>query len=145
MMRRLWAMGLAVALMAGCRDQTAGVVESGQDIYTARCAMCHGADRAGLKPWYPALAHSEWVDGPPERFSAIVLYGVQGKMGKYDAVMPGWGTVLQDPEIAAVMTWLRAADGKGPVTAVEVNHVRIETKGRNTFWTADDLRNLSIQ
>jgi mono/diheme cytochrome c family protein len=145
-MRRLSGAVILTALMAGCGpQQPAGVAESGQDVYNQRCAMCHGANRAGIAPWYPSLAGSEWVDGPPERLAAIVLNGLQGRSGKYDAVMPGWGGVMQDPEIASVMTWLRAADGKSAVTAVEVNHVRVVTAARGTFWTVDDLRTTPIR
>jgi mono/diheme cytochrome c family protein len=79
------------------------------------------------------------------RLAAIILDGIQGRVGNYQAVMPGWGPILQDAEIAAVMTWLRGGDGKGPVTAVEVSHARIETVGRNTFWTVEDLRNLQLR
>jgi len=136
---------MAVTLMAGCRQPAAGVAETGQDIYTQRCAMCHQVNRGGLPPWYPPLEHSEWVDGPPERLAAIVLDGLQGQAGKYNAVMPGWGGVMNDAEIASVMTWLRAADGKSAVTAVEVNHVRLVTATRNSFWTVDDLRNTPIK
>lgn len=93
---------------------------------------------------YPRLTGSEWVDGPPERLAAIILDGMQGRVGNFEAVMPGWGTVLRDTEIAAVMTWLRKGEGKGPVTAVEVNQARVQTAARNTFWTAEDLSHLRI-
>ncbi len=123
-----------------------GVMEdSGQAIYLARCAVCHGENGEGRAGTYPPLAGSEWVDGPPERLAALILDGFEGRVGNYQAVMPGWGGVLQDTEIAAVMTWLRQRAGKGPVTAVEVNHARVETNGRNTFWTAEDLRNLQVR
>jgi mono/diheme cytochrome c family protein len=94
---------------------------------------------------YPPLSKSQLVDGPPDRFAAVILNGLQGRIGNYDAVMPGWGAILRDPEIAAVMTWLRTADGKSPVTAVDINHTRIETSARNTFWTAQDLQSLHGQ
>jgi mono/diheme cytochrome c family protein len=136
------ALLLAVAFLSACRQQTSGVSESGKDIYMARCAVCHGDNGQGRPGMYPALAHSPFVDGPPERFAAIILDGLQGRVGNYDAVMPGWGAILRDTEIAAVMTWLRASDGKPPVTAVDINHTRVETNGRNTFWTAQDLQSL---
>jgi mono/diheme cytochrome c family protein len=149
-MRRLrrgiaWML-LGAGALGGCRQQKTEVMEdSGQQIYMARCAVCHGENREGRAGMYPALAGSEWVDGSPEPLAAIILDGIQGRVGNYQAVMPGWGPLLQDAEIAAVMTWLRKGDGKGPVTAVEVNHARIETAGRNTFWTAGDLRNLQVK
>jgi mono/diheme cytochrome c family protein len=139
-------MVLAAALLGGCRQQKMEVMEdSGQATYLARCAVCHGENREGRAGMYPALAGSEWVDGQPERLAAIILDGIQGRVGNYEAVMPGWGPILGDAEIAAVMTWLRREDGKGPVTAVEVNHARVETAGRNTFWTADELRDLRLK
>jgi mono/diheme cytochrome c family protein len=137
---------LGVGLLAGCRQEKMGVMQdSGQQIYLARCAVCHGENREGRAGMYPALAGSQWVDGPPERLAALILDGIQGRVGNYEAVMPGWGPILQDAEIAAVMTWLRQGDGKGPVTAVEVNHARVETAARNTFWTAGDLRSLQLR
>jgi mono/diheme cytochrome c family protein len=139
-------MALAAALLGGCRERKMeATVDSGHDIYMARCAVCHGVTGEGAGGMYPPLAGSQWVDGPPDRLAAILLEGVQGRVGNYQVVMPGWGSVLQDTEIAAVMTWLRERDGKGPVTAVDVNHVRVETAGRNTFWTPEDLRSLPIR
>ena len=146
MTARLAWMALGAALLAGCRQESAGVAEdSGHDIYMTRCAVCHGENGEGRPPYYPAVAGSQWVDGPPDRLAAIILDGLTGRVGNYDAVMPGWGAVMQDTEIAAVMTWIRKGDGKRPVTAVDVNHVRVETAARNTFWTAEDLRNMPMK
>ena len=94
---------------------------------------------------YPPLAGSEWVSGSSERLAAVIRDGLKGPSGKFNGLMPGWRGVLPDTDIAAVMTWLRQADGKPPVTAVEVSQVRLETRGRNTFWTVGDLQNLRIR
>jgi len=136
-------MALAAALLAGCRRQAEVIPDTGHMVFMARCALCHGENTKGRPGLYPPLEGAEWVNGPPERLAAIILDGVQGPLGNYNGVMPGWRGVLHDTEIAAVITWLR--QGKAPVTAVEVNHVRIETEGRNTFWTAADLQNLRIR
>ncbi len=131
---------MAVAL-GGCREQPAGVkVESGEAIYMARCAVCHGESGEGKPGVYPPVAGSQWVSGPPERLAAILLDGMQGQSGGYNGVMPGWHGVMTETEIASVMTWLR----KAPVSAVQVNHVYLGTEGRNTFWTPEDLRNLRV-
>jgi len=142
MMARLGWLVLAAALLGGCRQQQQAEVmpDSGHMIYMARCAVCHGENGEGRPGLYPPLAGSEWVNGPPERLAAIILDGLQGPVGNYNGVMPGWRGFLQDAEIAAVMSWLR----KAPVTAVEVHHVRLETDARSSFWTADDLRVLRI-
>ena len=146
MTARLGGMALAVALLGGCRQQQAEVKpDSGHEIYMARCAVCHGQNGEGRPGMYPPLVGSEWVNGPPERLAAIILDGMQGPVGHYNAVMPGWRGVLRDAEIAAVMTWLRQAEGKTPVTAAEVIHVHVETEGRNTFWTVNDLENLQMR
>jgi len=143
MMRRCLCMLLAVVVLAGCRQESVGVAQnSGQQIYMARCAVCHGENREGRPGMYPPLAGSQLVDGPPDRITAIVLDGLQGRVGDYNAVMPGWGSTLRDTDIASVITWLRQRDGKTPVTAVDVNHTRVTTTGRNTFWTMEDLQNL---
>jgi len=126
------------ALLSACRQPAAEVhMDSGQAVFLAHCSGCHGEQAEGRPGLYPPLAEAEFVKGPPERLAALILDGIQGPLGGYNGPMPAWRGVLQDAEIAAVMTWLR----KAPVTAVEVNHVRLETAMRNTFWTAPDLRN----
>ncbi len=138
---RLAWMPLAALLLAGCQPRQAEVApDSGQMVYMARCAVCHGEQGEGRAGLYPPLAGSAWVNGPPERLAAIILDGLQGPLDNYNGVMPGWRGYLQDAEIAAVMTWLR----KAPVSPVEVNHVRLETNARNAFWTEGDLRSLRV-
>ncbi len=146
MNRRLALILLGAVLFAGCGQRKPEVTQdSGQAIYLARCAVCHGEKGEGKPGCYPPLTGSEWVIGPPERLAAIILDGVRGRIGDQVAVMPGWSAVLRDSEIAAVMTWLRKKEGKSLVTAVEAHHTRIRTAGRNTFWTAEDLRSLNLR
>jgi mono/diheme cytochrome c family protein len=134
---------LAALLFSACHQEKPEILEnSGQQIYLARCAVCHGETGQGRPGMYPPLAGSQYVDGPPQRLAAIILDGLQGRVGSYNAVMPGWGTILNDAEIAAVMTWLRKTDAKPPVAPVDVSHTRITTAAHNTFWTAEDLHNL---
>jgi len=146
MTARLGWTALAVALLAGCgQRQPEAKPLSGRELYTAQCALCHNRNGEGIPGMYPPLAGSDWVSGPPQRLASIILDGMRGPCGKFNGVMPGWRGVLPDAQIAALMTWLRQAAGKPPVTAVEVNHVRIETDGRNTFWTVGDLQNLPVR
>jgi len=137
--------GLALAL-AGCgQQQEDAQVQTGHEIFLERCALCHNVNAQGIPGKYPPLIGSDWVNGPPERLAAIILDGVRGPLGNLNGLMPGWRSVLPDTQIAAVMNWLKEGTGKPAVTAVEVNHVRLETGGRNTFWTVGDLRNLRVR
>ena len=59
-------------------------------------------------------------------------------------MMPPWGGVLKDPEIAAVLTYVRSTWGnKGaPITATKVAAIRAATSSRTTPWTAAELANV---
>jgi mono/diheme cytochrome c family protein len=136
---------IALALPGGCRQaQVETKIDAGHEIYIERCAVCHQPNAQGVPGLYPPLAGTEWLSGPPERLEAVILDGMQGPSGNFKAVMPGWRGVLSDAEIAALATWLRKTAAMPPVTPVEVNHVRAETAGRGTFWTAGDLQALRI-
>jgi cytochrome c oxidase subunit 2 len=91
----------------------ADLVQRGEKIYTATCAVCHGAKGEGneaLKA--PALAGSKIVAGPPSDQLAIVLYGKQG------TAMQPFGGQLSDTDIAAVVTYTRNAWGSKPAVAL---------------------------
>ncbi|HEX4085761.1 MAG TPA: cytochrome c [Chthoniobacteraceae bacterium] len=143
-MKRLLAWAVpGLALLCGCRQELPAKLQTGEDLYMANCAVCHNTRGEGLM-MYPALAHSQWVDGPPERLAAIILDGMQrGSDSDVAGVMPSWKT-LSDVQIAAVMSYLRQRDGKPPASSVEVSRVRLETQARNSYWTAGDLRTLKI-
>lgn len=146
-MRACTAAALALGMMAGCRREAqVPAAHDGGAIYAERCAICHGAQEEG-RDGYPRVTGSEWVKGPPEQLAAIILDGMQGPPGAQHGggVMPGWGRVLDDAEIARLMTWLRGREGLGGVGPVEVKAARIETAGRNSFWTAEELRGLGPQ
>jgi mono/diheme cytochrome c family protein len=135
-------MGLSASL-AACRQGNAPVAEmSGKDIYTSRCAVCHGVDRAGVSGFTAALTGSKWVDGSPTRFAAILLDGIQVQKGSATATMPAWSPTLTDTQIAAVMTWLRQQDNKPAIDAAAVGHARTVITGHNTFWTFQDLESV---
>jgi mono/diheme cytochrome c family protein len=56
-------------------------------------------------------------------------------------MMPPWGGVLKDPELAAVLTYVRSAWGNkaAPVTPATVAAIRAATASRTTPWTAAEL------
>ncbi len=88
------------------------LVAEGKGVYEKNCAVCHQITGAGLPPAFPALTGSKVATGP--------IFGADGKYlkdGHLDRVlngirvMPGWKALLNDTEIAAVITYERNALG----------------------------------
>lgn len=88
------------------------LVANGKAVYEKNCAVCHQVTGAGLPPAFPALTGSKVIAAP--------LFDADGKLhkdGHLDrvlngkGVMPAWKAVLNDVEIAAVVTYERNALG----------------------------------
>src|SRR6478736_9413605 len=120
----------------------------GKVVYSTTCAACHQATGEGVEGTYPPLANSEIVNGDENKVIRIVLNGLTGPVEvageTYSGMMPPWGGVLKDPEIAAVLTYVRSTWGnKGaPITASKVAAIRAATSSRTTPWTAAELANV---
>jgi mono/diheme cytochrome c family protein len=120
----------------------------GKQVYSTTCAACHQATGLGVEGTYPPLAGSEIVEGDEGKVVRIVLHGLTGPVEvageTYSGAMPPWGGVLKDPEIAAVVTYVRGAWGNhaAPVTAAKVASIRASTAARKTPWTAPELAQL---
>jgi mono/diheme cytochrome c family protein/glucose/arabinose dehydrogenase len=122
---------------------------AGQKIYfrDGLCATCHQPNGAGLDPAFPTLQKTPWVNGDPDRLIKLVLHGLTGPLEvggkKYDGQVPmtPFGGMLQDDEIAAVLTFVRNHFGNQaePVTTQQVKAVRTATAGRTLFYTVDEL------
>ncbi len=103
---------------------------SGAKLYEQHCVACHGGDGRGKPPAYPALAGNRALTMRqavnPIR---IVLHGgfapgTAGNPRPYG--MPAFGPLLNDEEVAALVSYLRASWGnRAPaVSALEVNRYR---------------------
>ncbi len=79
------------------------LVANGKTVYEKNCAVCHQASGAGLPPAFPALTGSAVATGPIETHLDRVLNG--------KGVMPAWKAMLNDVEIASVITYERNALG----------------------------------
>jgi mono/diheme cytochrome c family protein len=102
----------------------------GQTVYAAHCATCHGPDGRGMPPQYPPLAGNPSI----QMQSAVnpvrmVLNGgfppgTQGNPKPYG--MPPFAQGLSDDEVAAVVTYIRAAWGNhgAAVSPGEANALR---------------------
>ncbi|MCX7628494.1 MAG: cytochrome c oxidase subunit II [Methylophilaceae bacterium] len=84
----------------------------GKEVYEKNCSVCHQVDGKGVPPAFPPLAGSKIVNGPN--------FDAEGKLIKDShldrvfngfRVMPAWKGVLNDVEIAAVVTYERNAFG----------------------------------
>lgn len=120
-------------------------VLAGQSVFTSRCQACHQQNGLGVPGVFPPIIGSETVVGPPEIPILIVLHGLQGPITvrgvAYNGAMPGWGAALSDPEIAAVITYIRQWESNQapPVTPELVARLREATEERQTPWTIDEL------
>jgi mono/diheme cytochrome c family protein len=105
-------------------------MELGRKVYAAQCAVCHGGEGAGQPPAYPPLKGNQSITmRSPVNSIRMVLNGGYAP-GTYKNPrpygMPPFNHVLNDDEVAAVVTYIRLAWGNNgtPVTAAEANELR---------------------
>ncbi|OUM01395.1 c-type cytochrome [Variovorax sp. JS1663] len=90
-------------------------VRRGEKIYAQECAWCHGERGEGVAEVFPALAGNRAVGlANPANLIQMVRRGgyppaTEGNPRPYG--MPPFGHVLDDEEIAAVLTYIRASWG----------------------------------
>lgn len=128
----------------GSRDRFASLApaaqeryESGREIYTAQCAVCHGQEGEGEEGVAVPLVGSSWVNEGHYNLIRILLQGKEGELG----LMPPQRN-LSDEEIAEVLTYVRNAWGNAayPVTPGQAADLRVETAAREQPWTDAELR-----
>ena len=107
-----------------------GVMELGRGIYAKQCAVCHGAEGKGLPPHFPPLAGNQSITmASPVNPIRMVLnggYPPGTKKNPRPYGMPPYSHLLNDKEVAAVVTYIRVAWGNNgtPVTPAEANELR---------------------
>ena len=88
--------------------------DPGAAIYAAACATCHESTRP-LPYGGVDLARSTAVSASdPRNLANIVLAGVQPVIGERSPIMPGFSNSMDDGQIAALLTYLRARFGRAP-------------------------------
>jgi mono/diheme cytochrome c family protein len=123
----------------------------GKSIYAkdGYCATCHQVDGKGIKSaGFPPLKGTQWVLGDEKRLIKITLNGIMGKMevmGKsYSGKVPmmAFGSLLNDREIAGVLTYVRNSFGnKAAVISPEkVKQVREDTKDKKGYYLVVELK-----
>jgi mono/diheme cytochrome c family protein len=120
------------ALVAGCdpapphagvrlASDDAGVLATGQAVYTKHCAACHGArlegqprwrerDAGGRLPAPPHDASGHTWHHPDQVLFDITKHGVAkaANLQGYESSMPAYEGVLSDAEIVAALAWIRS-------------------------------------
>lgn len=122
---------------------------AGHRIYfrDAHCATCHQPDGKGLDPAFPPLASSPWVKGDADRLIKLTLHGLMGPLEingkKYEGQVPmtPFAGLLNDEEVAAVLTYVRNHFGNKapPVSADRVREIREATREQKMFYRTEDL------
>lgn len=98
---------LVAAFLLLSRAATPQAVDPGQQVFSSRCAACHGLDGRGGEH-APNIATDPVVQRMTDReLTGIVRYGIQGKG------MPGFQSSLQTEQIGAVVKYLRVMAGNG--------------------------------
>lgn len=120
------------AIVENEMQKTNAIIDGGV-IYESKCVACHQANGAGVSNVFPPLAGSEWVLGDSKILAHILLHGLQGEItvkgDTYNSMMPAFGEILSDAEIAAVLTHIRSQwkNDASAVTADIVKKTRAES------------------
>jgi mono/diheme cytochrome c family protein len=106
------------------------VMETGRKIYAQQCAVCHGDEGAGFPPEMPPLAGNQSITmSSPVNPIRMVLnggYAPGTRKNPRPHGMPPFSHILNDQEVAAVVTYIRVAwNNTGtPVTPAQANELR---------------------
>ena len=101
------------------------LIANGKGVYEKNCAVCHQVTGAGLPPAFPALTGSKIATSP--------IFGADGKYLKDSHldrvlngknVMPSWKALLNDTEIASVITYERNALGNSVGDVLQPSQVK---------------------
>jgi mono/diheme cytochrome c family protein len=105
-------------------------MELGRTTYAKQCAVCHGEEGKGQPPAFPPLAGNQSITmHSPVNSIRMVLNGGYAPGTHKNARpygMPPFTHILDDDQVAAVVTYIRVAWGNSgtPVTPAEANDLR---------------------
>lgn len=81
----------------------AASAQTGESLFGDNCSACHQVNGQGVQGAFPALAGDPFVTGDADAVIGVVLKGRGG--------MPTFKDDLKDPDIAAILTYVRGAWG----------------------------------
>ncbi|ARA93533.1 dehydrogenase [Rhodothermaceae bacterium RA] len=122
----------------------------GREIYRREgyCGTCHQLAGEGLSAsGFPPLAGTRWVLGDEERLIKLTLKGLYGPIEvlgrRYDGQVPmtAFEGLLNDEEVAAVLTYVRNAFGNeaSVISPEQVAAVRAAIRDKEGFYTPQEL------
>jgi len=122
----------------------------GEEIYLqdGYCGTCHQENGKGLvASGYPSLVGNNWVLGDEERLIKLTLKGLYGPIEVDGKSFPGnvpmtpFEGLLDDEQIAAVLTYVRSSFGNRgtEIKAEAVKKIRAEIEDKNGFYVPADL------
>jgi len=109
---------------------SAQVTAAGRKLYLSYCTACHQREGQGVAPYFPSLRESLKVtqDEPNDMLATILLGAPADPSEAYSqhVVMPSFGTLLNDAQIAAVASFIRTSWGNNAsvVTPEQVARLR---------------------
>ena len=107
-----------------------GAASLGSKVYAVYCMNCHGVTGAGISPFLsPLVANPNILEHDPSSLINVTLNGshelsIGGVPAAYP--MPSFSKVLDDEEIADVLTYVRGTwqNSGAPVTSKQVERIR---------------------
>jgi mono/diheme cytochrome c family protein len=105
--------GASASATAAAAAKNPASASDGGAVYMANCSSCHQSNGQGVAGAFPPLAGNPVVTGNATAVIAIVKNGLDGKVvvngEAYSGIMPHWGGVLSDEQIASVVTYIRSS------------------------------------
>ena len=110
----VFAVAVAAAMMDAGGHAAAGASSSDDKApFVSKCSSCHQANGAGGGPYPPLAGNADVTSADTANLILSVLNGRSGPIqvnGKtYSGTMPAWKDQLSNDDIAAVLTYVRAA------------------------------------
>ena len=84
------------------------LISHGKEVYEKNCAVCHQLDGKGVPPAFPPLAGSKVINGPIfDKDGKLIANSHLDRVLNGKNVMPAWKALLNDVDIASVVTYER--------------------------------------
>lgn len=134
-----------VEVPAHLKGEDAKRFTHGAEIYEreGHCGTCHQPNGLGLpEAGFPPLGDTRWVNGDATRLIKLTLKGLHGPIDVKGKNYPGqvpmtpFESLLNDKEIAAVLTFVRNSFGNkaGPISPADVKAGRKAAQGQVGFY-----------